>query len=215
MDELSTYLNKNKKIEIGKSISNGEKRYFKTALYKEDDEGFYFYRPTLNSKYIDFNPNEIIKLLIFSYDGVYIFEGLVLKTGEKLLKIRKPNTYKKIQRRGLLRQKLPIDVKITYNKDGLEQSENVNLVDISGSGISFNTNLNLIGLKRLFISFNIENRQIGSYGEIIEIRKNTNPKKELFRLSVHFISLNQKDMDCIVKHCLIHQIKTIKQDKVN
>lgn len=219
MEELKGYLEFNKKIIIEKLSSTEVKRY-KTALYKETQNEFCFYKPketpAKDANYVEFNNNETVRILIYTLDGIYSFKSKIVKNGTKLLKIEKPVSYKKIQRRALLRQPLPVKVKIEYIENNETIVDNVNIVDVSGGGISFNTDRELFNQKRLIVRFSVDDKEINSFGEIIEIRKNRKTEKGKYRLSIRFLSLNNKDRETIIKHCLIYQIKTrVKNRLIN
>lgn len=208
MEELEYNLKYNKKVEIETVLENNLFRRLKTALYKETDTEYYFYKPKQNDSYVDYEQNQNIRILIYTEEGIFIFNSTVIKNGDKLIKILKPQRYKKIQRRGLIRMALPIKVKIEYKKDNQTFEQPVKIVDISGSGISFNTDCELFQNKKLIVHFTLEDKEISSIGEIIEIRQNRKTLNGKYRFSVRFLSISKKDSDFIVKHCLVYQIKT-------
>lgn len=210
MKDLRKYLEFNKKIEIERMLPGMLLRRYRTALYKEEENEFCFYKPKENDTYVDFDLNEIVKIHIYTEEGIFAFRSRIAKNGTKIIRIFKPQTYKKIQRRSYLRVKLPVNVKIEYQKNSQKFVENVNVVDISGGGISFNTDCELFDIKKLVVHFTVEDNNISSFGEIIEIRKNKKPISGKYRLSVRFLSLSKKETELIIKKCIIYQIKLIK-----
>ena len=211
MEELKEYLQLNKKIEIEKLLPNKKIKRYKTAFYYKPGSDFHFFVPKDNNSSVIFEENETIRILIYTKDGVYTFKTKVLKYGNKIIKVETPKTYSKIQRRGLLRAELPLVAELEYIKNNELKRCETKVLNISGSGISFNTDNDLLNSDKILIAFNLEGKIIETQIKIIEIRKNLKENVEKFRISAQFVSLNNHEIEHIIKHCIKHQIKTIKK----
>ena len=131
----------------------------------------------------------------------------------KIFKAKFPQTYSKIQRRELLRAELPLIAQVEYTTNNETKTSETKIIDISGSGISFNIDDNLSEYNKITITFNLEETIIKTPIKIIEIRKNLRENIEKYRISAQFVSLNNHEIEHIIKHCIKHQIKTIKKYK--
>ena len=211
MEELKEHLQKNKKIEIEKLLPNKKIKRYKTAFYYKQESDFHFFVPKENDSCVVFKENEIIRILIYTKDGVFAFKTKVLKYGTKIIKVEPPKTYSKIQRRGLLRAELPLIAQLEFLKNKELKRCETKVINISGSGISFNINDDLSNCDKILIAFNLEGKIIETQIKIIEIRKNLKENVEKFRISAQFVSLNNHEIEHIIKHCIKHQIETIKK----
>lgn len=210
MEDLKKYLKQNKKIEVEKLYQNKKIKRYKTAFYQETSDNLQFYRPYENENKIDFIDNETLRFLIYTTDGVFAFKTKVIKSSQKIIKTQKPKAVRKIQRRGLLRQNLKLKAKIEYKIENKIKTLTLQLLNISGSGISFDCDEDLKGIKQFEISFKIGNKIIKTPSQIVEIRKNTK-KLQKYRISAKFIALNNYEIEYIIKNCIKHQIEVRKK----
>ncbi|MBQ8848252.1 MAG: PilZ domain-containing protein [Candidatus Gastranaerophilales bacterium] len=213
MEELLEYLQSNKKIEIEKLLPNKKIKRYKTAFYQVSKEDFQFFRPKENESFVDFRFNEVVRILVYTKDGVFTFKTKVLKCGIKTFKLQIPENYKKIQRRGLLRVDLPLVANIEYELDSKLIRKELKIINISGSGVSFNIDDDLSKTDNILIAFNIEEKIIEARLKIIEIRKNLKQNIEKYRISAQFVSLNNHEIEHIIKSCIKYQIKMRKSSK--
>ena len=213
MEELKEYLRINKKIEIEKLLPNRKIKRYKTAYYNNGQGEFQFFRPKEKEtgSLVDFSVSEIVRFLVYTGDGVFAFKTRVLKCGMKIIKVESPKNYTKIQRRGLLRVDLPLSAELEYNKNNILKRTEIKIINISGSGISFNTNEDLSDCEKIIIAFKMDGKIIEARIRVIEIRKNLRENVEKYRIGAKFVSLNNHEVEHIIKNCIKQQIKTIKR----
>ena len=207
MNDLKKHLNSYKKIEIEKKFLEGKKKRFKSAFYKETESGFSFVLPKENSVAVNFVIDEEIQIFIYTIDGIFSFETKIIKRTNSTFTCAMPKNYTKTQRRGLLRSDYISFGHLVFTNDGSIKDCGIDIMNISGSGISFCTDEDLKNCKNPYLVFNMEDKTIKAKIEIIEIRKNIREYMPNYRISAKFLSLNNSDREGIIKHCVVNQLK--------
>ena len=98
MEELKKYLENNRKVEIEKLLPDNKIKRYRTAFYYEAKDEFQFFRPKENEELINFDIDEVIRILVYTSDGVFAFKTKILHCGLKILKVTTPKSYQKVQK---------------------------------------------------------------------------------------------------------------------
>ena len=202
MNILEKYLKNNRKVEIELITEDKVIQTERTGFYKVTPEKYIIYKPQNKTKYKE---NQNVKILVYSDAGIFVFKTTIISLNSKLIEINKPENYKIVQRRELLRAEL--NIPFILNANGKRQRFNTK--NISGSGFSFYCNDIIDKDENIEIQLNFRERKIISKIKIVEIRKNLKADLPKYRYSVKLLSLNKADENYIIKLCIVNNIQTI------
>ena len=202
MNILEKYLKNSRKVEIEFTTEDKVIQTEKTGFYKIAPEKYIIYKPQNKTKYEE---NQNIKILVYSDAGIFVFKTKIISLNSKLIEINKPENYKIVQRRELLRAELSIP--FVLNADG--EKQRFYTKNISGSGFSFYCDDIIDKKDNMEIELNFREKKIISKIKIVEIRKNLKADLPKYRYSVKLLSLNKADENYIIKLCIVNNIQTI------
>ncbi len=198
MDILEKYLKNNRKVEVEIITKGKTSKIFKTGFYKLLEDKYVIYKPQNDEK---FHPDEILKVLVYTDAGIFVFETKIITLNSKIIEIEKPKNYTTIQRRKLLRADISVPFVLNRKKYFTK--------NISGSGFSFYCDEILDKNQNFEIELVFVDRKITSKIKIIEIRKNLKNNLPKYRYSVKLLSLNKIDENYIMKKCIVDNIQSV------
>ncbi len=213
MENLVQYLLDNSKIEIEKRFLQRKFKRYRCAFFREINSHYFFFRAKQDGVAIDFRAGEFIKIFIYTDLGVFVFPSKVVEVRQKLLKIQKPLNFRRIQRRKITRAPIKTHAIIEFIKNSSFYRRSVTVNDIGGGGISINTNEDLRNVEKIKVKFETGNKTIYANAQVVEVRQYVKPKEAIYKVSIKFITLNENELEHIMKQCIKCQLKARKKHR--
>jgi len=212
METLNNYIVKGKKFELIKIGKDGNKERFISRFLSKSPNFYTIAPPQIEGLDHKLTPGEIIKLYVYTSDGVFSIDCEVMKKGEGCYQISLPHNIKHSQRREFLRvNKKCMTVINIYKPDGTIERISTLTRDICGRGMSILTDVPLGDYDKIDVELLIDELVIQTLGEMVYTKPVNTKGGSKFLSAFMFISVTEREVDSIVKACLLYQLQERKR----
>lgn len=207
-------------FEIGMKVqleleSDDERQSFPSKIEDLDGKNLVIGMP-IKANYIYFvSLNEVVYVYFSRKDSFYRLECEVIRKRYEpipvliLKPIRQPYKY---QRRSFFRIDITLDVKVILMKnDEPDESIEGKTKDISGNGALLALPKNLKKGELVKLKIKIKNKTLFLKAKVIRSYKNESRQVNPYNVAVHFIDIDEKTQDAVVKFTLEEQRKLRKK----
>lgn len=205
MDKYINYVNIDDKMELIVEDEEGVFRY--SARYKKTyEKNIILSIPTSKEKKFDYRNGKEMTAFLYTKGGIFklnVILGYLYKDSCSVVLIENKE---RIQRRQYIRVPLHIKYKLRlfceYGSDTIEG----NAKNISGKGLNANLRKDISNYPKIEATLFFEEKKITTMARIVKIREVSNKGTRFYNTSFEFLTINEKEIDFIVKKCFEYEI---------
>lgn len=208
MDDLNRYIHKDKKFELIKQNSNGEKKRYVSYFLSDSLEFYTIAPPSYNDESCELLSGEEVELYVYVPNGVYSLICKVLEANRNYYRLSLPKSVRHTQRREFLRvnKQCRVNIKVHKTGGGIASISALS-IDLCGRGVGLMLNTPIGEYSKIEVELLLDKQVITTLAEVVHSRALDTSMGLKYRTALMFISVTDKDVDAIVKECLLFQLQ--------
>ena len=211
-EELTRNIYENKKFEIIKHRLDGGRERYVSHFLSIEPEFYIIATPEYDGRRYELTVGKEINLYIYASNGVYSAMSKVLDVGLHSSRISLLSNIQQSQRREFLRvsKRCRVDLKI-HREGGSVDCVSTLSVDLSGRGVGLLLDYPIGNYTKIELEISLDKQVIQTFAEFCHHRRIETTLGVKYRTGLMFISVTDKDIDAIVKECLLFQLQEKKR----
>ncbi|GBF23351.1 flagellar brake protein YcgR [Candidatus Gastranaerophilus sp. (ex Termes propinquus)] len=208
MTNLNEYIHESKKFELIRQSSDGTRERYVSQFLSDSADFLTVSTPRYNDKTCTLLKDEVVELYVYTPRGVYCLVCKVLKREGDTYKLSLPLKTRHSQRREFLRVKKNCRANVQVHKpNGTAVTISALTYDLGGGGMSILLDAPLGDYLKIKVQLLLDEQTIETLSELVHTKPVKTAEGTKYQAAFMFISISNKEIDAIVKECLLFQLQ--------